>query len=266
MSVTSSIQTTLRANITVRITVSVSASSDISITYDGTEILATTTVADVYGFDYTPDVSDGIMATTFDSGITGSTTITEKYKNYHTPYNNGAGVMAFKEGKNGWTSHLTFSPDYMVAMGDDMYSFKDGVPYIHDGEKNTFYETEYQSVISFRVSGVDGVIEIMEYMATESEDKPDYVHVVAENPHDQATDLCGSDFVYIEGTYYASLLNDKLSPNFVDASESVNYTQALINGDEMRAKWFDVFFVFNNNDFRLSAVNFGLTVSSGHRK
>jgi len=299
MSVNNSILTTALAGIPIRITVTVElgggsqsftadttvisadstlytadqtlityTSTVISVIYDGIEILEPTVVTDTYEFDYTPDESGGILTVVSESGITGSTKISNKYKNYHTPYNNGEGVIVFKSQGNKWTSHLTFTPDRFETLGDNIYSFYNGVPFIHTGDKATFYYDDQQpSVLSFRVSGINGVVKILEYMALETDVRPDYTHVISENPYTQATDLCLSDFVYTEGTFMASLLNDKLSPNFTDASESTNYAQALINGDEMRAKWFDIFFIFNNEtEFSLSAVNLGLTTSSGHRK
>lgn len=262
-----SISTTASAGKLTTVVITASLATNIQVTYDGVLVLDTTAITGTYTFDFIPTTSNGIISLYIDTKSTGTISVVYKVPYYHNLLNNGAGVIKFKEDKNGWTSFVRFSPERMATANDFLYSFKDGAIHKHDNTTKTFFGAEYDSVIGFRVAGNDGVIKILDYISVESNIKPKYVHVVAVNPYSQATDLCASDFVYLEGTFYSSFFNDKLSPDFVNPSESVNYAEALINGDAMRAKWFDVFMIFDNEeDFVLSSVNFGVTTSTGHKK
>lgn len=221
------------------------------------------------GNDFLGTLSDISLREVVAGELSGTIQVTSKLPNYHNLYNNGAGVIKFKEEKNGWTSLLTFTPELMFNVSNDLYSIKNGVPYIHDdeSEKASYYGVDNESVIAFRVSGASGVVKVLEYLSVESNIKPDYIHVIASNPYDQATDLCPADLAYVEGTFWASFFMDKLSPNFDSGSQAVDFAEALLDGDEMRAKYFDIFFIFNNEEeFRMSSVSFGLMTSSGHRQ
>lgn len=269
MAVSNPIPTTMVAGNAYAITVTVDSSSDISIEYNGVEILSSTTVADIYVLEYTPTISGGIINVITENGIQGTVAYAPKIPDYHSMLNNGVGVLKFMdvEGKRSWSTHLTFQPEYMATLDDNLYSFMTAWPYVHNGNRAEFYGVEHDSILAFRVSGQNGVVELLDYITLESNIKPSYVHIVTSDPYNQATDLCEPDFVSLEGTYFASFLRDKLSPNFPDSSQSVSWAQALQRGDRMRSKYFDVFFVFNNDqELNLKAVNVGSTVSSGHRK
>lgn len=287
---------------TVTTTITVSSPATIKVDYGDDEILSPTYATTSYSFDWestgtgkmilslSPNADD-TMSNYYDRVVytekgeiegydcailkisswmpqlTMTAAVVNKTPYYHNLLNNGEGVLRFREGFNGWTSFNTFSPERMGQIDSILYSFKNGKPYVHNTGRAVFYGDQYDSVIAFRVADPKGVIKILEYITLESDIKPTYTHVVAENPYNQATDLCPADFVYKEGTFYSSFFRDKLSPNFTDPSESVNFAQALIDGDQMRAKWFDIFLVFNNeSDFRLSAANIGTYLSSGHKK
>jgi len=60
--------------------------------------------------------------------------------------------IAFKEGINGWTSRLSFSPESAVYLNSNYYTFKNGEMWKHHSENvnhNTFYGTKYNSTIKF---------------------------------------------------------------------------------------------------------------------
>lgn len=223
--------------------------------------------ADYQSFGFVGTVSDITLQKSEQAKVTGTISMVSLLPNYHTPYNNGAGVIKFKEGKNGWTSQLSFSPEVMVSLDNDLYSFNKGLLWRHTNEEVSFYDNKNVSVLGFRVSGTSGVVKLAKYLSIDSNIRPDYIHVQCNNPYLQATDLCPTDLVYSEGSYQASFFRDKLSPNFDSGSQSQDFANALINGDTLRAKFFDVFFIFNNQeDFRLSSVDFGFQNSSGHHK
>lgn len=269
MAVNNPIPTTMAAGQEYAITVTVDSTSNVSVEYNDQEILASTEVTSRYTFSYTPTVSAKVLNLITESGVQGTIAYAPKYKNWHTAFNNGPGVMKFRdiEGNQGWSSHMTLQPEYLVSLDDNIYAFNDGRPWVHAGNSAEFFGTQYDSVIAFRVNGSTGVVEVLEHVSLETDTKPVYIHIVSHDPYNQATDLCTVDLVHLEGIYYAPVLRDKLSPNFTKVSESANWFDALIRGDKMRSKYFDVFMIFNKGqDFKLKAVNVGTSVSAGHRK
>lgn len=284
-----SIQPNFKTGVTVRITVTVDSPTYVAL-YDGgnpiflltTDDILVTADSDIYTvdgtsekfyvetsytYDYTPTSGGGRLSLSISTPTTGSIAVTPKYRNWHNLYNNGNGVIKFMEGKDAWTSFVPFYPDAMVEMGSDLYSFKRGKLYSHNGEKAIFYGEKHDSIIAFRVFGADGVVKILKYITLESNIKPFYIHIKSNNPYYQATDLCPADLVSDDGTFFGSFLRDKLSPDFTNESQSVNYADALIRGDELTSKYFDIFLMFDNEEeFKLSAVNIGTEPSLGHSK
>ena len=189
----------------------------------------------------------------------------EIIRDWHTAYNNGACVIKFKDrgDHSGFTSFVQFQPELMSIVNNTLVSFKDGYLYTHDGDGNTFFGSTYNSVIAYRILGHDGAMRILRGISVESDVRPSYIHVVAKNMYDQETDLCEFDLVYSEGLYYAPFMNNKLSPGFNDTSEG--RLASLLNGEEMRNTYFDLFLIYDK-PFRLSSVNHYTELSSGHKQ
>ena len=251
---------------TQSITVTTSESSLVCVTYGDEILIDHETIDESYTIDFVVEEGDQDITILYETTVYGTITTTLKYPNYHNLLNNGAGVMRFKEGFDGWASYNSFVPEGMTLLDDDLYSFKDGYLHKHNGNKGEFYGVKNDSVIGFRAADVKGVIKILKYLVIESNVKPKFINVQANNGYLQQTSLCPVDMVYREGDYFASFLFDMLSPNVTGATQQEQWYKGLTTGDEMRASYFDIFMVFDNDDdFVLSSVSIGMINSTGHR-
>lgn len=60
-------------------------------------------------------------------------------------------VTAWSEKNNKWSDFRTSNPDCAFSMFINLYSFKQGVSYVHkpnSGSRNNFYDTQYQTIIN----------------------------------------------------------------------------------------------------------------------
>ena len=263
---TVAVQSTEPGGVIVAVVVTVYISSNITLTYNGVEVYsgqASATSPNVYDVFQTDGYGTYVLET--ESGITGTITLSQRIMDWHDTMNNLGGAICFKdtEGKRGWTRFLKFTPDFMVTRGDKLTVFKDGDAYIEDMDSaNNFFGDVHKSILAFRVFGYDGITRILDFVTFESTEKPDYVHVRAVDPEVCASDLCKADFVYDNGKYYAPAMKNKLSPGYETTEEG--YLESLFHGDEMRASYFDVFFVFNS-DFKLASINTGVSIAAGQK-
>ena len=58
-------------------------------------------------------------------------------------------TLLFDEGVLGWTSFLSFKPDFLVSLQNNFYSFKSGAVWLHNnGSYGNFYGTTYNSDVT----------------------------------------------------------------------------------------------------------------------
>jgi len=76
-------------------------------------------------------------------------------------------TVSFDETVNGWSSFKSFVPEKAISMGNDYYTFKDGLAYKHhteidqqgfDIDRNTFYGMYYKSSIGVILNDQPGLI------------------------------------------------------------------------------------------------------------
>ncbi len=58
-------------------------------------------------------------------------------------------TLSFDEGVLGWTSFLSFKPDFLVSLQNNFYTFKNGAVWLHNnGNYGNFYGTTYNSDVT----------------------------------------------------------------------------------------------------------------------
>lgn len=58
-------------------------------------------------------------------------------------------TLSFDEGVLGWTSFLSFKPDFLVSLQNNFYTFKSGAVWLHNnGNYGSFYGTTYNSDVT----------------------------------------------------------------------------------------------------------------------
>jgi hypothetical protein len=113
-----------------------------------------------------------------------------------------------------WFGSMSFQAEQFVRMDNDLYSFKDGVLYIHNQNTTTFYGVPFKSQLMFSVN--PGAIHTFYSLGLESNKTPSWVHFRTEDPYTQSSDLPYpnySEFVSKEGVIEARILRDRFSPN-----------------------------------------------------
>lgn len=192
------------------------------------------------------------------AALTGTVTVTEYMRNFYDPLDGQGGVVAFNEK---WTGIYGFRPEWMGAVGNRLVTFIAGIPYIHNGPKNTFYEYVQDSVVAFPHNEAGNVIKTYDAFAMEGI-TPDNVHVRTEVPYVQSSDLVAGDFSNKEGVKYAAIYRDRLSPN-----TSGTVIDKLYKGDPMRGEVgkFQVVFSQPSSIKSWKFVNINYTPSTGQK-
>lgn len=188
--------------------------------------------------------------------LTGSFTVSEYLRNFYDINDGQGGVIAFREK---WLGGYGFRPEWFGTVANRLVTFLSGVPYIHNGAKNTFYGQVQDSVITFPHNEAGNAIKL--YRATSIEgDTPDRVHVRTEKPYTQSSDLISADFKNKEGVMYSSVLRDRLSPNTTGTAADRLYKGDLIRGEIAK---FQVVFSQPSTEKNVNFVNIHYDKSIG---
>lgn len=190
--------------------------------------------------------------------ITGSITVTEYMRNFYDPIDGQGGVVAFNEK---WTGVYGFRPEWMGSVGNRLVTFVAGIPYIHNGPKNTFYGSVQDSIVAFPHNEAGNVIKTYDAFAIEGT-TPSNVHIRTEVPYLQSSDLIANDFSDKEGVKYAAIYRDRLSPNTAGT-----VVDKLYKGDPIRGELgkFQVVFSQPSSVKSWKFVNINYTPSTGQK-
>jgi hypothetical protein len=177
-----------------------------------------------------------------------------------SPHNMNTGrVYCYLPELQGWSTALTFEPEWMDALGETLVSWKNGYIYVHDTGQNTFYGVTYPSTVSFAVGSPAAFVKTAEAIAIEGSRPPDWVHLRGENPYIQSTDLEAQEFISKEGVHYASFLRDRNTPGYSSRE------QALLFGEAVRSQFLKCAIRFNgDSSFYVTGVSISYDRSLGH--
>lgn len=168
----------------------------------------------------------------------------------------GKDAIGFSEGMNIWTSFYGFSPETMVYLYKNLYTFKYGNMYKHNSNDlyNVFYQVAGESSIEFVTNAAPSDKKVFNAIGLEG--NAAWAMEDASTPSGQSTSLLVSDFDEREGFYYSDLLFDVNTPN-VD--------NPLIEGDRMRDYSMTIKLTNNLRTFvELFAVNVNFSKSFRH--
>ncbi len=79
-------------------------------------------------------------------------------------------TLTFDEKVRGWTSFHSYVPEYMTALNNDFFSFKDGQLYQHNkttGDRNTYYGTAYNSEVEISQNAAPSEVKIFKTIEIE---------------------------------------------------------------------------------------------------
>ena len=143
---------------------------------------------------------------------------------------------------NGWKSFYSYIPENMCGIGVHLATFKNGALYIHkpNSTKNTFYGVEYPTEIGSVINLAPNASKTFLSMSVESNQAPNIPEITtpitAWNLSGQESELLQSDFEFMNGSYWASFLRNRLTPNFDTEAE------ALIDGEALQSQTMSLLF------------------------
>jgi hypothetical protein len=173
-------------------------------------------------------------------------------------------TFGFKLGMQRFISSYWFWPEHYENIGMQLYCFTQGTMWKNNDitvTDNHFFGTQQTTKLMFLSNSNPTKLKIFSNIAIEGNMAPKRCIFYALNPNMQITDLYAEDFVLKEGTFYAEILRDRLSPNVVGTAEERMYI-----GDKIRAYALMCQIEFDTTveKLQLKMVNIGHHIAAGH--
>ncbi|NRA77276.1 MAG: hypothetical protein HRU18_03625 [Pseudoalteromonas sp.] len=134
------------------------------------------------------------------------------YDPYHDQYiihmkSNEDKTVVFDDKVKGWTSFMSYSPDWMIGMNNRFYSFKFGNLYVHDSEqvpRDNFYGVQYDSTVSLMFNNNPSDIKLIKAVSIEGSEAwdADITAFVSNTDDVISSSLTKDEFVKKEGIFY----------------------------------------------------------------
>jgi len=141
-------------------------------------------------------------------------------------------TLVFNFDDNRWKGEYSFTPEMLTSFGVMAISFVDGELWIHDSDvRGNFYGTQYPCQLRWPVNVAEKTDKNFMSIAIESNQVPNLPVITTPiselNLAGQLSELLATDFEFMNNSYFASFMNNKLTPNFA------NQNEALANGDSI---------------------------------
>lgn len=184
--------------------------------------------------------------------------------NLFNDFDGMARTVVYKREINKWMPSIQVSADAFVALGGNVYGFKNGALYLMNDITATVGKvlgSPLVPMVMFAPTAYVDTPKRYNSVSVESDEQPDTCFVMSDYPNLQITDLVGADWNDKEGVFSAALLRDRLSPAYPG-----NFNLALNFGDHILGKspQFQLNFL-TGVFFNLKYVNIGYTLSRGIR-
>lgn len=175
-------------------------------------------------------------------------------------YDGQATTLVYKIVADRFMGKFTMTPEYFCNIGEDTYSFKSGILYIHNqpGELN-LHGVTCSSRVMLIANADPTVPKSYQGLTVESDVKPAWVHLRTEYPSVQSSEINPEDFSTKEGIFYAPIKRDRLSPNCTG-----DYNLKRLKGQKMRATTMKILLKFTTA-VKLKFIDLQYRISSGHR-
>lgn len=178
-----------------------------------------------------------------------------------------AKTVVYKLGRTGslphWQSAFTFYAENFITLQNKLYSFHNGLTYLHNdlNSQNNFYGVQYTSKVMV-VANIEGeLIKVYNNISVQSNIVPLFVYMYCNYPYQQSSDLVDYDFRNLEGVWNATIYRNKLMPTFDGYT-----TNGLLTGEKMRNTAMFIMLEFNatTNPLGLISVTIGCEISRGN--
>lgn len=175
-------------------------------------------------------------------------------------------TIVFNEKLNKWSSFYSFQPDCGASLFTNLFSFKNGVAYIHVHNsflRNNFYGDQYQSLFRFVDNKNSTIIKTYNGIALQSDNLMVTTEDGIETSLGNVSELSDVDFIKskltqgttsinvtsVEGIYSAGFLFDK------------NSSGGLINGDVLKGNFITVELITSDGSTALNLYSVAVNAS-----
>ena len=165
---------------------------------------------------------------------------------------------------NRWLGSYSFYSEGMVALQNQLYSFRDGFLYLHNQSNNqcNFYGVQYKAKIMPVSNMFASQLKSYNAIAIEANMQPSYLYMYNNYPYQQISDLVDYQFTPLEGVWNATFQR-----NIIQPTATGNTTISRLTGERMRsvAMMFMLeFTVSGSTVLELKFMNIAFTVSLGN--
>jgi hypothetical protein len=162
-------------------------------------------------------------------------------------------AYSFNVQRNGFCSFYSYAPEWAVGTGEAIYTFLNGLLYVHNnatpGNYTNFYGVQYPSSVTLTFNDKEAIKKnylAVSYQANQILASPTNGDINTEmiNPQtglQQISQLIEQDYEVQENQRYAAFLRD--------ANSMTDAQIALLEGEFLQGKWIEIKFEYQGNNF-----------------
>ena len=175
-------------------------------------------------------------------------------------------TIVYKIGAQKWIGAYSHKAEMFATIGSDLYSMKDGTLWKHNdtASTNNFYGVQYDSKVMLLCNADPLDVKTFLNLGIEANIMPSFVHMRSEYPYIQSSDLIPALFGIKEGIYVASILRDRVSPQYTPTHLFPVEAIQLI-GDRMRNTALRIMLQWKDADLATPFANFKM-IDIGYNK
>lgn len=139
-------------------------------------------------------------------------------------------TAAYDEEAEGWTTLFTYEPEWMLRLGNRLFSLKDGQLYIHNDKtvpRNNFYGVQHNSKLKFAVNDAPSDIKVWKAIGIEGntpwDTTIDTFQSGTDNP--KSSTITKAEYIKKEGYWYSHVRRNEVTDDFTAKS---NYGIGLV--------------------------------------
>lgn len=167
-----------------------------------------------------------------------------------------------KANPNKWGGSMSFQPDYMFELEDNLFLVKNGDVYRANSTDSfcNYFGTQFRPRVMPIFNQEADVTKAWKNLSVQANMPPALAYLMTQEPYVQATDLTMSDFQNVEGKFVAKLYKNKFDPKY-----NFNFDQALIKGEDMRGPALYAMLIFDPTQglVQVKFINAGYELSEG---
>lgn len=162
-----------------------------------------------------------------------------------------------------WRGSDSYNPEGFITMNNQLYAFKNGQLWLHNQTTSfcNFYGVQYKSMVMCVSNMMPQQPKVYNNVSFMCNMAPTFVYFYNTYPYQQSSDLVDYSFKELEGTWYATILRNKLVPTATGYT-----TDGLLTAEKMRNTnmLIQIEFTVTTTNLQLRFFEIGYQASLGH--